>query len=113
MMVNGPKPPVAWDGESYAIYLPSPPDESRGEWMEFSVTPQVTYVVRIRELGTDEWIIGVETPLTSCSFIGLKPETNYEMEVRAKNAAGESAPAVATWRTDSAGTMKPVSMTEA
>jgi hypothetical protein len=84
----------------------------RGEWLEADVTPQVTYVVRVRELGSKEWLVGVETPLTSCTLIGLKPDTEYEMEVRAKNAAGESAPTVARCRTDAAGAAKPVSITD-
>ena len=77
------------------------------------VTPQVTYVMRVRELGADEWLVGVETPLSSCTLVGLKPDTEYEMELRAKNAAGESDPAVVMCRTDPHGAVKPISMTDA
>ncbi len=80
--------------------------------MEVDVTPQVTYLVRVRELGSEAWLVGVETPLTSCTFIGLKPDTEYEMEVRAKNTAGQSAPTVARCRTDAAGAIEPVPITD-
>ena len=81
----------------------------RSDWLEVDVTPKVTYVVRVRESGSGKWLVGVETPLTSCTFIGLKPDTEYEMELRAKNAAGESSPAVASFRTDATGAAEPIS----
>ncbi len=108
-MVKGPKPPVVWNGNSYAICLPWPPEDMRSDWLQVDVTPQVTYVVRVRESGSEEWLVGVETPLTSCTFIGLKPDTEYEMELRAKHAAGESGPAVASFRTDATGAAAPIS----
>ena len=113
MTVDAPKPPVAWDGHSYAICLPYPPGEPKHGWMEVSVKPQVTYVVRVRELGAEEWLIGIETPLTSCSFIVLKPAPNYEMELRAKNAAGERERTVVTCRTGPEGSVKPIPMSDA
>ena len=81
----------------------------RSDWLQVDVTPQVTYVVRVRESGSEEWLVGVETPLTSCTFIGLKQDTEYEMELRAKHAAGESGPAVASFRTDATGAAAPIS----
>ena len=101
------QPPVVWNGNSYAICLPWPPEEMRSAWLQVDVTPRVTYVVRVRESGSEEWLVGVETPLTSC--IGLKPDTEYEMELRAKNAAGEGSPAVASFRTDATGAAEPIS----
>ena len=57
MMVKGPKAPVQWNGESYDICLPWP-DRPRQEWLEVEVTPQVTYVVRVRESGTESgWLV--------------------------------------------------------
>ena len=112
MEIRGPKPPVQWNGESFDICLPWPADEQRQEWLEVGVRPQVTYVVRVREPGTEEWLVGVETPLTSCTFRDLKPDTEYEMEVRAKNKEGESIPAVITCRTGPDGAVEPLSVND-
>ena len=111
MKVKGPKAPVRWNGTSYDICLPWP-DVPHQQWLEVVVTPQVTYVVRLRESGTDKWLVGVETPLTSCTFLDLKPNTEYEMEVRAKNADGETAPAVVTCRTGPDGAVRPLSVSD-
>ena len=111
MKVKGPKAPVRWNGTSYDICLPWP-DVPHQQWLEVVVTPQVTYVVRLRESGTDKWLVGVETPLTSCTFLQLKPNTEYEMEVRAKNADGETAPAVVTCRTGPDGAVRPLSVSD-
>lgn len=105
-MVNAPKPPVTWNGESYEICLPWP-DVPKREWLEVEVTPKVTYVLRLREVGEHEWLVGVETPLTTCTLVELKPNTEYEMEVRAKSAAGESKPAIVTCRTGPEGGLIP------
>ena len=113
MVVRGPKPPVRWNGRSFDICLPWPTGEQRQEWLESEVTPQVTYVVRVRESGAEKWLVGVETPLTSCTFRDLKPNTEYEMEVRAKNEEGESGPAIITCRTDPDGAVEPLSVNEA
>ena len=113
MKVKAPKPPVVWNGDSFIICLPYPDDQPDREWMEVAVKPRVTYVVRVRELGAKEWLIGIETPLTSCSFIELKPDTDYEVEVRAKNEAGESEPAVATCHTGPDSSVNPISMADA
>ena len=59
----------------------------------------VTFVVRIREVGTERWSFGFETPLTSCRFVDLKPDTEYEMKVTSKNDAGESSPTTSKIRT--------------
>ena len=64
----------------------------------------MTYVVRIREAGEDkDWSFGFETPITSFTFVDLKPDTEYELQVRTKNAAGEGVPAFFSIRTDPAG----------
>ena len=113
MVIEGPKPPVQWNGRSFDICLPWPTDEQRQEWLELEVTPQVTYVVRVRESGAEQWLVGVETPLTSCTLLDLKPDTEYEMEVRAKSERGESVPAVVTCRTDPDGAIEPLAVNEA
>ena len=77
-------PPVSWDGKKFIIFL----NDKQAEW-----SPNLTYVIRIREVGTQNWSFGFETPLTKCGFVDLKPNTEYEAEVRAKNTAGEGPPA--------------------
>ena len=62
MKADPPKPPVVWNGKSYDICLPWPA-VAKPPWVEVQVTPQVTYVVRVREAGTDKWLVGVETPV--------------------------------------------------
>ena len=78
-------PNVKWNGETISVTLP----DMRGHVIKAKWNPGVTSVVRIREVGADEWSPGFETPLTTCQFRALKPDTEYEFEVRFKNAAGE------------------------
>ncbi len=87
------RPPVAWDGQTntFSIVL-STVGLGDGEGVEAQWTPPITYVVRIREAGTGNWSVGFETPLTGCGFVDLKPDTEYEIEVRSKKEHGESDP---------------------
>ena len=93
------QPSIQWDGKSWFVALPV----EDGKVVEARWTPGITHVVRIRERGTEEWSFGFETPVTGCTFTGLKPDTEYELEVRSKNAHGESAPSCLTIRTDPEG----------
>lgn len=95
------KPPVSWNGETktFSIVLSGLKGIGATESLEAEWVPPITYVVRLREVGTDEWSVGFETPLTGVSFVYLKPNTEYEMELRSKNAHGESAPVLARART--------------
>ena len=63
-----------------------------GNVVEGSWKPGLTYVVRIRVAGTQPWSFGFETPLTHFSLVDLKPDTEYELQVRARNASGEGKP---------------------
>ena len=63
----------------------------------------MTYVVRIREAGTEAWSFGFETPLTHISFVDLKPDTEYEVQLCPRNAAGEGKPRLLTIRTNPTG----------
>ena len=65
--------------------------------------PGLTYVVRIREAGTQDWSFGSEIPIASRTFVDLKPDKEHEPQFRAKNAAGEGAPSYLTMRTNPAG----------
>ena len=57
----------------------------------------------LREATAGNWSFGFETPLTACGFVGLKPDTEYEVEIRSKNASGESEPSLAKVRTSPEG----------
>ena len=83
-----PSPRIQWDGTTWSVRLPVQEDNV----VEASWKPGLTYVVRIREAGTAAWSFGFETPLTHFSFVDLKPDTEYEMQVCARNASGEGKP---------------------
>ena len=89
-------PQLKWDGEMISVSLP----DKLGRTLEARWNPTVTCVVRIRESGTEAWGPGFETPFNVCSFVGLKPDTEYELQVTQKNDAGESEPAITTMKTD-------------
>jgi hypothetical protein len=99
------KPPVTWNGntKTFSIVLSGLKGVGAGDGIEAEWTPPITYVVRIREANTGKWSFGFETPLTGCGFVGLKPDTEYEIEVRSKNAHGESSPVLVKARTSREG----------
>lgn len=90
--VSQETPPVAWDADAKTFKISLGGIDA--EWQ-----PPYTYVVRIREYPGGEWSVGFESPLTGCDFQDLKPDTDYEVEVRAKNSAGLSEPNKRTFRT--------------
>ena len=92
-------PEVKWEDGTWFITLPV----DDGKVVEASWKPPVTYVVRIREVGTERFSFGFETPITSFTFVDLKPDTEYEVQVRAKSAAGQGPAACFAIRTDPAG----------
>ena len=93
-------PEIKWDGKTWFVTLPV----EHGKLLEAKWEPGFTYVVRIREAGTGgPWSFGFATPIAGCTFVDLKPDTEYEVQVRAKNAAGEGEPAYLRMRTDPVG----------
>ena len=92
-------PEIKCDGKTWSVTLPV----ENGKVLEAKWDPVLTYVVRIREAGTEHWGFGFESPIQSCTFVDLKPDTEYELQVRARNAAGEGAPAYLRMRTNHAG----------
>ena len=95
MSSGGGSPALEWDGTSVSVSLP----DKRGRTIHASWDPAATSVIRIRESGTQEWSPGFETPLNKCTFVGLKPDTVYDVQLTHKNAAGESEPALTTVKT--------------
>ena len=95
MFSNRQNPELKWDGKTIFVSLP----EKRGRVMEAKWNPTITSVIRIREVRTEEWSIGFETPFNMCSFVGLKPDTEYEVQLTHKNTEGEGAPAYTSIRT--------------
>lgn len=81
-------PRIEWKDGEFFVSLPLGKEMVEAKWC-----PNVTSVVRIREVGEDSWSPGFETPLNGCSFVGLKPDTEYEMQLTHKNSVGEG-PAV-------------------
>ena len=100
------KPPVLWNGatNTFSIFLSGLGEIKEKGTIEAEWSPRITYVVRVREVGTENWSIGFETPLTGCGFEDLKPNTEYELEIRSKNEQGKSKPALIKFRTGSQGT---------
>ena len=88
-------PLVAWDGKTIHVRLP----DNQGNVIEASWQANATNVVRIRKVGTPDWSAGFETPLSHCQFHGLEPDTEYEVEIRTKSAAGVGQAACARFRT--------------
>ena len=96
---NNINPQISWDGKAWQASLPV----GDGKVIEARWEPGCTYVIRIREQGSGEWSIGFETPIPRCTFVGLKPGTEYAVEVRTKNADGEGDASRITVRTNPTG----------
>ena len=92
-------PDIKWDGKTWSLALPI----EHGKVLQATWDPGRTYVIRIREAGTEQWSFGFETPVPSCTFVDLKPDTEYEFQIRVKSAAGEGAPACVRMRTTPVG----------
>ena len=80
-----------WDGRTLTVRLPDP---RRRRVMEAKWDVNTTSVARIREAGTEQWSVGFETPFRCCRFVGHKPDTAYEVEVRLRTSGGEGEPGI-------------------
>ena len=89
-------PQLKWEGKMIFVSLP----DKLGRTHEARWHPTITAVIRIRESGTEAWDPGFETPFNMCSFVDLKPDTEYDVQVTHKNEAGESEPSITTMKTD-------------
>ena len=92
-------PRITWDDNTWSVTLPM----DDGKVIEATWKPAVTYVVRIREAGAEQWSFGFATPVTSFTFVDLKPDTEYELQIRTRNASGEGPPAFIKIRTSPTG----------
>lgn len=101
------QPPVSWNAnaKTFSIVLSGLDGSGVRDGVEAEWKPPFTYVVRIREANTSNWSFGFETPLTACGFVDLKPDTEYDVEVRTKNRDGESEPVLIKVRTSPAGSL--------
>ena len=81
-------PKIEWTDGEFRISLPI-----QGGMIDARWRPNTTSVIRIRKVGTDSWSPGFETPLNGCTFVGLQPSTEYEIQVTHKTAVGEGPPA--------------------
>ena len=91
---KGAEPRVEWVDGEFKVSLPVQSGTLDAQWR-----PNATTVVRIREVGTEAWSPGFETPLNGCSFVGLQPDTEYEIKITHKNAMGEGPPSKVKYRT--------------
>ena len=88
-------PVLKWQDNMVHVSLPN----KLGRTLEASWKPTVTSVVRIKESGAKAWSPGFETPFNTCSFVDLKPNTEYDVQVTHKNEVGESVPAITSIKT--------------
>jgi len=91
------EPKVAWDGEGWHVTLPL----QQGQVVEAKWKPLHIWVIRIREADCDDWGYGIETPIMSCRFVNLKPDTDYEFEVRLRDGGSGAEPIRKRFRTTS------------
>ena len=100
-------PPVRWNWETgtFSVSLSGLKgfEGFRKDIIEAEWAPPVLSIVRIREADTEDWSIGFITPLNGCRFEGLKPNTDYEIEVKTKNKHGTSPPTFIKFRTGEEG----------
>ena len=91
-------PRIEWKDNQWSVTLPL----DDGRLVNATWKPGITFVVRIREAGAEDWSF-VSRPDATFTFIDLKPDTEYEVQVRSRNATGEGPPAFFNIRTDPAG----------
>ena len=94
-----PHPKIEWDGKTWSVTLPL----EDGKVINAKWDPGISYVLRIREKGTADWSCGFQTPVPACTFADLKPDTEYEVQLRSRNASGDSPPTLLSIRTNPKG----------
>lgn len=79
------KSSLDWDGKIISVEIA----DKFGKMIEANWKPPETSVIRIRKFGTDEWSPGFETPFSFCTFVGIAPETDYEIQKTRKDELGD------------------------
>ena len=97
--------PLRWDKNEHALELAlrMPVTIKRDELLDLKIRQISTFMARIRQLGERDWSVGFETPLKGCTFRRLKPNTEYEIELRAIVGDLEGEPALLTAQTNEDG----------
>ena len=93
------QPQVRWEDNTWHVTLPL----EDGKVVDAKWKPANTFICRIREVGTQDWSFGFQTPVPSFTFVDLKPDTEYLLQVRTKNDSGEGPPAFINIRTGPTG----------
>ena len=89
-------PKLSWDGSTVSVSLP----DKLGRVLQGQWNPNITSVIRIKKKQESEWSPGFETPFNTCTFVGLEPDTEYEVMLTHKNEVGEGEPTVTSMRTE-------------
>ena len=89
--------PVTWDaGERQfvvalrGVVLQESSNPKSG--VDIFFKPQVLYDVRIRKAGSQDWGPGYLAPYSAATFIGLEPDTEYEVQVSPVDSSGTPVP---------------------
>lgn len=89
--------PVAWDAGNRrfvvalrGVVLKESPDPKSG--VDIFFEPPVLYDVRIRKAGSHDWGPGYLAPYSAATFIGLEPDTEYEVQVSPVDSSGNPVP---------------------
>ena len=89
--------PVTWDAEKRqfvvalrGFVLQKTPDPEAG--VDICFKPPVLYDVRIRKAGSSDWGPGFLAPYSAATFIGLEPDTDYEIQVSPVDDSGTPIP---------------------
>ena len=91
-------PKIEWKEGEFKLSLPVQGGVIDAQWRTTT-----TFVFRIRKVGSETWSPGFETPLHSCTFAGLQPSTEYEIQITHKDSSGEGPPTMLRYKTDPEG----------
>ena len=89
--------PVLWDAQKKefvvalrGVVMNKAPNSSTGVNIYFK--PPVLYDVRIRKVGFHDWGPGFLSPSSAATFVGLEPDTDYEVQVSPVDELGDPVP---------------------
>ena len=95
--------PVTWDAEKNqftialrGFVIKKTYDSATGVDIYFK--PPVLYDVRVRKVGALDWGPGFRSPYSTTTFVGLEPDTDYEVQVTPVDESGNPVPDSPTLR---------------